>query len=370
MKVLILSSKFGMGHLSAARSLAEQIRQSGSGHKVLLADIFDAALPLNSDALARGYGMFVSHSQRLYNVAYQHSTHDRGTDTLSLAERYAVRRFAAQMRSLQPDVVIATYSFSARLTALYKRLYHSSLPLVTCITDVGAHQVWLNPETDLYLVAAPETRQCLLQSGVDAQRIAVTGVPVRSRFCPQPELRQENELLLMGGGLGMLPEDEQLYRALSAIEGLHITVLCGKNEALRRRLEGRFANLSAISFTAVPEQYMQRASLLLSKPGGVTTFEAIACELPLLTFMPALRQEQANCRLLLEHDMGMLLHDAPSTAAAQITALLRDRQRLQAMQQAMHRFHAKLQPQAFLDYLGELQSKTTAKETGCETWAC
>ena len=367
MKVLILSSKFGMGHLSAARSLAEQLQQTGGRHQAVLADIFETALPGSSNMLAKGYGMFVSRSQRLYNAAYQHSTHDRDTAECSLAERYAVRRLAAQIRRVQPDAIVATYSLSARLTALYKQQYADARPLITCITDVNAHNIWLNAATDLYLLAAPETRDSLRASEIADTRIAVSGVPVRGCFVPQPALRQENELLMMGGGLGMLPEDERLYAALNAVDGLHTTVICGKNEALRRKLAGRYARIEAVGFTTAPEQYMQRATLLLSKPGGVSTFEAIACELPLLTFAPTLRQEQANCELLLRRGMGALLDGDPRVAAAQITAMLRDTERSNAMRQAMRRFRATLQPNALTAYLDQYQA---SMETRCETWAC
>ena len=49
MNILILTGKFGMGHLSAANALREQLGQDG--HRADVVDLFEYALPERASAM-------------------------------------------------------------------------------------------------------------------------------------------------------------------------------------------------------------------------------------------------------------------------------------------------------------------------------
>ena len=56
------------------------------------------------------------------------------------------------------------------------------------------------------------------------------------------------------------------------------------------------------------KRYMAQADLILSKPGGITLFETICSELPLLAFSPFLQQEINNSRLLDRYRPPVFVH--------------------------------------------------------------
>ena len=84
----------------------------------------------------------------------------------------------------------------------------SALPLITCVTDLSSHSEWIHKYTDCYLVGSNDIRSRLAAKGVDRDIICVTGIPVRCEF-KRPVRRRpgrERNLLIMGGGLGLLPK--------------------------------------------------------------------------------------------------------------------------------------------------------------------
>ena len=139
----------------------------------------------------------------------------------------------------------------------------------------------------------------------------------------------------MGGGLGLMPRGDSFYRALDALPGVHTTILTGKNEKLFQRLDGRYENIEAVPFTTEVEKYMARAHLMLSKPGGITCFEAIAARLPILAWQPFLKQEQENAGFLVRHGMARIAAKEESACLSAIRETIYDDAALSAMEHAM-----------------------------------
>ncbi len=363
MKILILTGSFGMGHLSAARTLADQLTDRRDVERAEVFDVYAAGFSKSWTAICRSYEKLVSKGSSLFNLAYRHAVGSERTEEQDdgLFQRRLLQALDLKLQELQPDVVISTYSPAARLMADYKRLHRCQTPLLTCITDVTSHNVWVNRETALYLVAAEETKQSLLHRGVAAPQICVTGIPVSRAFKPvQNRDSERRELLIMGGGLGLLPHGTGFYRALNQLPGVHTTILTGNNAALRRRLEGRWDKITVLGYTDQVAAHMAQADLLLSKPGGVSMFEAIHAGLPLLTFQPFLEQEVHNARFLEANGLGIVCREKPRDAVPLIAQLLEDKARLAQVRKRMERFTASLDTDALNRYLDGLTKRRAA----------
>ena len=342
MEILILTGKFGMGHWSAALSIQEQLEREG--HQAQVVDFFAYALPETAPALYRGFNLLVTYGGGIYNLFHRMKRNAEGE--VPLASQFT-RRLAGLLAVTRPDVVVSTHPVCSGVVARYKAERTSALPLVTCVTDITSHSEWIHPGTDRYLVAGEDVKTALVRKGVDAERVTVTGILVRAQF--SSELRRMDgprQLLIMGGGLGLMPRKDSFYEALNALPGVHTTILTGKNQKLYDRLAGKYENIEVVAFTDRVYEYMGRAHLMLSKPGGITTFEAIAAQLPMLAWEPFLEQERENARFLVAHGLGRVVPKDEEDCLAAIRACIHDDVLLERMSAAMGEMNTALRRQA------------------------
>lgn len=357
MKLMILTGKFGMGHWAASLSLKQQLEHS-LGAQVEVVDFLSAALPELSPALYKSFQLLVTYGGGLYNLVHSLTESAKTAMPSPLADALT-QRFYDLALERQPDAVIATHPLCAQLVSRFKRDYGVPLPLVTCITDVTCHSEWLNPGTDCYFVGSPTVRAGLMAKGVPFARIEVTGIPVREEF-KKPVRRGgglPRNLLIMGGGLGMLPRRESFYDALNNLPNVHTTIICGHNERLRTRLAGKWENIEVLGFTDRVCDYMARSDLMLSKPGGSTMFEAIFSKLPLLAWAPQLAQEKENARFLTAAGVGLVTQRGAEACLSSIRDVIYDDTLLSAMAENAGLLRTQLRDACMGDILSALTEK-------------
>lgn len=352
MNVLILTSHFGNGHYQAAQTLAMQLRQL-SDVKPIVVDLIGLILDEHKDSVYEAYGSFVNKGgSGLFNLLYKHTNNGELQGFLPLKKSFtsAIRRLVVTHSA---DMLIATYSAAAMAASAYKKQYHHNLPLITCITDVISHNNWLTPQTDGYLVAAPLSKQLLTKKGVAAEKIFVTGIPVDEVYHHLPRHRQGavRRLLVMGGGCGLLPKQMSFYETLNCLPQTETTILTGRNEALRTRLSGQFEHIEVVGYTNQVPQYMAQADVLLSKAGGLSIFEAIYSEKPLLLFHPNLVQEVRNSQFMISENMAFVLPKQAQKMSKTLSDVLHDELQLKRMTANMRRFKEKLEPEALIKWI-------------------
>lgn len=353
MKILILTGKFGMGHQSAAQALQEQLRQGG--HRADTVDLFEYALPELAPAMYRGFRLLVTFGGVFYNF-YHTATADSGGKGRGDALVSGLLRL---LDGYGPEVVVSTHPICSAAMSRCREEGLTGLPLVTCVTDVTSHSEWIHPGTDCYLVAGEAVRDGLAAKGVAPDTVVVSGIPVSGRFRPanRNDTAQDRELLIMGGGLGLMPRRDFFYQELNALPGIRTTILTGKNEKLFHRLDGKYEKIQAVPFTREVEKYMARACLMLTKPGGITCFEAIAARLPILAWQPFLRQEQENADFLVAHGMARIAAKEESACLTAIRETIYDDEALSAMERAMEKTSAALERTNLCGVLQDLAGK-------------
>lgn len=342
-----------MGHWAASQSLRQQLLQGFPDAKIVIEDFPAYALPNASEILYKAFNLMVTHGSSLFNTYYKLTSLGR-PDARPPLEGVFLDKLTELLRLHRPDAVIATHPLCAQMVSRLKEEAEGEesrsldLPLITCLTDVSSHPEWINKNTDCYLVPSSEVRESLIRKGVDRAKICVTGIPVRQEFRSMREDRQAgrtlngsvsealqykreggafgHELLIMGGGLGMLPSSKTFYDRLNSIPDTHVTIITGRNERLYRRLAGRWENIEVIGYTDRVWEYMEKADMIVTKPGGITLFESIYAQVPIYTWQPSLCQERRNASWLEEKGIGWVA--GQGDCAEEISEILMDRQRL------------------------------------------
>lgn len=355
MRVLILTGRFNNGHSSAAQSLRQELTAAYPDAAVEVEDFLSYAIPGMDNAVYKLFQILVTHAAGLYNAFYKLT--EKGTgDLLPMHARPFVRAMEELLEERRPDAVVATHPLCAQLVGRCKKRGNFDGMLLTCVTDVTDHGEWLCRECDGYLVGAESVRDAFVRRGVERERIAVTGIPVRQEF-KEFHRRGENgekRLLIMGGGLGLLPKDDDFYQAVNDLPGVRTTLITGNNQKLYDHLAGRYPNIHVLGYVQDVYAYMGRSNLVLSKPGGVTTFEAIFSATPMLAWEPFWEQERRNAGFLVREGMGRVAGKKTSECLAALEELLADPDALKAMSDRMRALQGRLADRGLEELMAKL----------------
>jgi len=307
MKILILTGRFGMGHVSAAKALQQEFEKDPYAETKVI-DIVEHMLPNMHKRIYKSFDKIAEKYPTIYNRAYQ--TSESNFD-LSFS-RFFLKKFYRLLKEEEPDLIVSTLHLATKLTSNYKKKKNIDIPLVTCITDISSSEEWLTEQTDLYLVATEDVKAELIKKHIAKENIIVSGIPVRQEFKQgnnNIDDKDENNLLIMGGGLGLLPKSMDFYKRLDKLPNTKTTIIAGNNKDIFDKLFNLFHNIEVIGYSNEVHKHMQKADAMFSKAGGITLFETIHAELPIIVPRPFLAQEVNNAKYIEENSLGKVVWD-------------------------------------------------------------
>ena len=319
MRVLIATVAAGAGHVQAAAALEEAWRSLRPRDLIQRLDVLDFTPRLYRKVYIESYVKIVEHAPELWAHVFKKTDNPALVRKLSRFRRASTQlttnKFVKQLKTFKPEAVLCTHYMPLEIMGrLREKVRRNNPPLtVSIVTDFEAHALWMEPGVDLYCVAAEETKARLVARGACPDDVVVTGIPVSSRFAIEPKVAEVRKrmglrddlavLLVLGGGFGMGPL-EQILAQLNKVEyTVQVLVVCGRNEELRRELavQERKHPTHVFGFVTNMEELMAVADLVITKPGGLTSSEALAMGKPLFVLNPIPGQEAANSDFLLEH---------------------------------------------------------------------
>ena len=210
--------------------------------------------------------------------------------------------------------------------------------------------MWLSRAFHRYFVALEETKAYLTMLGLPADRVTVSGIPVDPAFGPsvdQLALRKKlclatdrPVILVTAGALGVNPA-EQVVKSLRQLKlKAQVVVICGKNPEAKVRVDQEVSRTVSGEVKFLVQGYVENmsewmasADLLISKPGGMTSAEAMVCHLPMAIYDPIPGQEERNSDQLLENGVAIKCNEI-MTLGYKVGCLLSDHERLQRMKES------------------------------------
>ncbi|MBV8780865.1 MAG: glycosyltransferase, partial [Phycisphaerae bacterium] len=264
----------------------------------------------------------------------------------SLLETMAMKAFCNSDAIRNADLIVCTHFLCARVLSAMRQQGELKAKFAVGITDQHPHAVWRVPHADLYMVASDAAADEMIRNGVDRERIIVTGIPIDGRFehaIAQADARRWHQLpldrpiaLICGGGLGLGGLDAALMGMLLESGNHFAIVICGHNEKLFERLtamvekERLHDRCRIIGVTSKMHELMSAADVLVGKPGGLTTAEALARQLPMVLLRPIPGQEERNADVLVNARVAVR-HDDPFIAGQSAARLLSQHETLAEM---------------------------------------
>jgi processive 1,2-diacylglycerol beta-glucosyltransferase len=323
MRVLIATVTAGAGHLQAAAALEEAWRKLRPRDSVQKLDVLDFTPKLYRTFYVESYLKIIEHAPELWAHVFKKTDNPALVKKLTRGRRMLAQittmKFARRIEEWAPEVVLCTHylplEIMGRVTS--ENGTGDSTFIVSTVTDFEAHALWMEAAVDLYCVAAEETKGRLVARGASPDKVAVTGIPISSRFAARPNpaairkrmgLRDDlHTILVLGGGFGMGPVAEILGELNKLPKPVQILVVCGSNEELRRELAllDRVQPTHIFGFVQNMQELMAVSDLVITKPGGLTSSEALAMGKPLFILNPIPGQEAANSDFLLQNGAAM-----------------------------------------------------------------
>jgi processive 1,2-diacylglycerol beta-glucosyltransferase len=321
-RVLLLSEGFGSGHTQAAYALAVGLRLSSPDIQTRVIELGKFLNPVVGPLIVSAYRKTVSKQPKLVGMMYRSNYHKSLNRFTQLALHRVFYTHTSQViEQLKPDLIICTHPVPNAVVSRLKRLGEEDVQLCTVITDYDAHGTWISQEVNHYLVSTPKVKHKLMERGVEGNRIEVTGIPVhpsfwqtndRNEVLKQFGLRDMPTVLVMGGGWGLMDDDDQLLDYMTEWRNRVQLIICvGSNEKMKDKLmqEERFVhpNIHILGFTREVSKLMDVADLLVTKPGGMTCTEGLSKGLPMLFYKPIPGQEEENSEYFVQNGFAEML---------------------------------------------------------------
>lgn len=324
MKVLLLSCFTGEGHNSAARAIMTELTRRGIAHQMKDPTSFHG--PRAERFVSSCYNGMIRHVPRAFGVIYRLGDwYDR--TGLPSPIYHANATYAGALydfiRQEGFDRVICTHLYGMEAMTAIRQQLGGRIATYGVLTDYTPIPFLCETVLDGYCIPHEALREAMIARGAPADRLYATGIPVDPSFA-QPISRQEARdrlhlpkdpsiFLVMSGGIGG-GDVAGLCRQLLQAGSAKIAVLTGHNQVLRQKLSVLDPRILAIPFTREVALYMKAADVLLSKPGGLSSTEAVTAQVPLVHVGAIPGCETANVKFFSRMGMSLAARNAEQAA--------------------------------------------------------
>ncbi|HJY31014.1 MAG TPA: glycosyltransferase [Pyrinomonadaceae bacterium] len=351
-KVLLLSASAGAGHVRAAEAIEKAFKQrkDHDGVEVHHFDVLNYTNKLFRHLYSKAYIDLVNKMPEVPGWVYDKLDKPWKNERRRLAlDKLNTRPFVKLLREYQPDLIVCTHFLPAEIVSWLKAKERLASRQVIIVTDFDVHAMWLVHHYERYFVALDEARVYLEALAIPPEKITVSGIPIDPVFAikkDKQEMRAKHGLapdrstiLLSAGGFGVGSVDALVQSLLPLQQRAQIIAICGRNEELKERLTKLAARikpdasvlLKPFGYTREMDELMTASDLVLGKPGGLTTSEALAKGLVFVIVNPIPGQEERNSDHLLEGAAAIRCNNLP-TLSYKLDRLLSDPQRFKSMQ--------------------------------------
>mgnify|MGYP006281213107 FL=1 len=347
-RVLILSASVGSGHVKAADALAQVMRERPDVEEVLCDDSLDHTNVLHKQLYSTLYKKLSAMLPEFLGWWYETSDDpwvaDKGRLAIDLPQALPLMNL---VRDFRPDVILCTHFMPAGVISWLIANGKLDARLGVVVTDFHFHAFWITRAFHWYFVAQEDDKIHMEALGLPPDRIKITGIPVEPEFTKPVDVDAvlgrhglqpgRPTFLVVGGALGLSPATAVVRQLLSLDRDFQAVIVCGRNEEMQddivKLVKSRPGDFRVLGYTNEIPELMAASSMILSKPGGMTTAEALSRGLPMMILDPIGGQEERNADVLLEAGAAVKCTEV-TLVAHKLRRLLDDPTRLARMREA------------------------------------
>ena len=355
MKVLIFYASYGGGHLNAAKSIENCIKNNYKNIDVEMIDCMKYVNKTIEKITTAAYREMAKKMPWAWGRIYSDAQKGPLAHITSRSNKIMAIKLLQLLRQKNPDLIISTHPFGSQMCSYLKRKNKITAKIATILTDFAPHDQWLvgHEFTDYFFVAHNKMKEYLISKNVNKNNIYVTGIPISNRFQKKynkNEILQEFNLskekftvLFFGGGefgLGKT-RTSQIFEDFvreTKISNIQIIAISGKNPKMKASFEEIVTNNKAkgnvliLEFTNKVPELMNISNIVVTKPGGLTTSESLASHLPMVVINPIPGQEEENAEFLESKGIAVWIKKNDNSEKI-IESLLSNKEQLQKMKE-------------------------------------
>lgn len=326
MNILIFYASYGGGHLNAAKSINEYLQKNYNDLHVELIDCMKYINKTIEKVTTKAYTEMAKKAPWAWGRIYSDAQKGPLAHITSRSNKFMAIKLLKLLREKQPDLIISTHPFGSQMCSYLKRKGKIHAKIATIMTDFAPHDQWLvgSDFTDYYFVAHDNMKKYLMDKGISSKNIFVTGIPLSNRFLKSYDKKEilkelnleidKKTILFFGGGefgLGKTRTIEIFENFVKYCTDMQIIAIAGKNEKMKHAFDNivsrydRKNNIIVFEYTSQVPEFMSISDLVVTKPGGLTTTESLASELPMVIINPIPGQEEENAKFLVENGIAI-----------------------------------------------------------------
>lgn len=350
-KILIFYASYGGGHLNAAKSIKEYI---DNNYKDCDSELIDCMKYVNKPIEKITTTAYKEMAKKLpwaWGKIYADSKKGALAHISSRSNMIFAIKLLKLLRKKQPDLIISTHAFGSQMCSYLKRKNKITSKVATIMTDFSPHEQWLvgHEYTDYFFVAHTEMKNYLISKNISEEKIFATGIPISPRFWKTyntQEILDEFNLnknmktiLFFGGGeygLGKSRTIEIFDTLINDFNNIQIIAISGKNAKMKSNFENivrehhKKNSVKILEYTDKIPELMSISDLVISKPGGLTTSESLASNIPMVVINPIPGQEEENAEFLEKKKAGIWIKKSDNISKT-LCDLLSDTDKLNEM---------------------------------------
>ena len=325
-KILIFYGAYGGGHLSAAKAIKNCLDKNYPECETLMVDCVEYINKYLNKISTTAYKEMAKKFPWMWKFVYNNSEHGALAKISSTSNKLMSKKLNNILQEFDPDLVISTHPFSNQMCAYLKKDKKINCKIATILTDMAPHCQWTvgSEYIDYFFVANKEMKNALSDEGIADFKIFVTGIPLSERFktdfdkesiCKNFELSADKKTILFfaGGEFGLgRKRTSFIFRALIRLfKDYQIVAISGRNKRMfskfNKLVEGYNVSdrVKVLEYTDKVPELMHISSIVVTKPGGLTTTESLASNLPIVIINPIPGQEEENASFLENNGVGI-----------------------------------------------------------------
>ena len=329
-KILLMYITENSGHHSASLAIESALKEILPSVQTLNINAFGYTNPILEKVISRTYSEVIKKRPEVWEYLYDNPKILKSAQGIRDAiHRFNSKKLKTLLKDFQPDAVVCTQAFPCGMVADYKRKLNLRLPLTGVLTDHAPHSYWIFNDVDWYITPSDICKERFVKNGVSESRIKVFGIPIdlkfgmtldKNRICGDIGLDPKiPTVLIMGGSQGLGPVEDIVNMLGGIAISFQLVVVCGINKRLKKILKKKITKhkkkLFILGHVENIDELMEVSIVVVTKPGGLTTSEALSKDLPMIIVRPIPGQEAKNTEFLLQQGVAVKAEDSEDIMA-------------------------------------------------------